>query len=164
MRIKLLPTEHQAKIETARVLAVSKASYGWAACTPIPKEVEQVDIAVRKCSGGLMRAAKHLRNLLLGANAVFEGVMLDNQRYHAQTWCQYDLAAGKICLPGLQRPGCLLASQWDSHVFQSTIYSEKRISLIRKIARLGRGARLAVFLIVFLAAFSPRTDVPQSMS
>ena len=110
LRIKVLPTDHQAKIETARVLAVSKASYGWAACTPIPKEVEQVDIALRKCSGGLMRAAKHLHNLLLGGNTVFEGVMLDNQRYHAQTWCQYDLAAGKFCPPGLQTPGCLLAS------------------------------------------------------
>ena len=57
-------------------------------------------------------------------------------------------------------------SRRDSIIFRNSTYSEKRVTVVRKVARNSTGPQLAILLGSFYspAAFSKRRDVPQSMS
>lgn len=85
--IKFLPTDHQTKIETARVLAVSRAAYGWVAFAPPQCELLKVDEAIRHVSGAFLGAARHMRNLLLGGTTILEVVIGVRQALlYAKRW------------------------------------------------------------------------------
>lgn len=216
-RIKFLPTDHQTKIETARVLAISRASYGWVAFTPPPKELQKIDDEVRQCSGAFLGAARHMHNLLLGGTTVMEVVIGVRQvLLYAKRWMTGSLrvssvlaqqamtflagtgwslrnttwkhaASGmewhleKFSFPDYKhKVAHLLREGWrrkqwdalcsgsrrDSVIFRNSTYSEKRVTVVRNVARKSTGPQLAILLGSFYspAAFSKRRDAPQSMS
>ena len=104
-KIKFLPTDHQTKIETARVLAVSRA--GWVAFTPPQCELLKIDEAIRHVSGAFLGAAKPTRNLLLGSTTILEVVIGVRQvLLYAKRWVILVVCILQVSLRGRPSFSC----------------------------------------------------------
>ena len=66
-RIRLLPLGHQAKMDAARIMGISKAVYGWVAFSPSDSHAKVLDQALRATSEAFKDGSVHLHNVLTGA-------------------------------------------------------------------------------------------------
>ncbi|CAE7661896.1 unnamed protein product [Symbiodinium sp. CCMP2592] len=104
-RIRLLPLGHTEKLDTARIAAVSKASFGWVAAAPSEALTKALDTAVRATSDAFREGSKLLHNVLLGATRCLGPVVGVRQVF---LWCksmaqeQWDDARRRSSI--LQRP------------------------------------------------------------
>ena len=91
-KIKVLPTNHNIKMDTARAAAVSKAAYGWVAKSPPKNKQAEVNRAIRTTCTAFQAASPHMYRMLTGGNknlAVVIGVrqtLLMATRYRSEQW------------------------------------------------------------------------------
>ena len=100
-RIQYFPVDHQTKMQTAQLMATSKAAYGWIGKAP---EVKNFNSAIRQCSTAFKQGALGLQLMLGGAHLALDAVVGRRQvllwckRQTSEQWSRQTQAAGHLAI------------------------------------------------------------------
>lgn len=107
-RIRFLPVAHSCKMQTAQLMATTKAAYGWIGHSPPKSEIQSFNKALQACSPAFKAASKPLTNMLSRAHLSLDAVI---GRRQVLLWCKQNLQPGQPQLPA-HIPSAILATTW----------------------------------------------------
>lgn len=103
-RVRFLPVSHSVKMQTAQLMAATKAAYGWVAHSPSMKDIKTFTKALKACSSVFHSSSTPLQNMLTRAHLDLGAVV---GRRQVLLWCK------KAQQPiDWQSPSAHLAANW----------------------------------------------------